>query len=231
MSLPAKRPKSLLERLGKMLLSRCHRFYYRLAESTVGSHKRDFLVCQVEEARNSLEDTRDQFQSALDKFTALIQFDGGNLAAFYRELKREFDRCEQQADRVRSYILTIENLAQALFDEWELELEQYKNRTLRNKSRQKLKLTQHHCRQLIGAMHKAESKIDPVLDAFRDQVLFLKHNLNAQAVAALQHEWVIVSADIAAMIAVMEHSIRQADQFVQALSPASLPSPAGGRGG
>lgn len=225
MNLPAIRNQSLFQRLGKLVLARCQRLYYRLAESAVGSHKRDFLVSEVEEARASLEDTRDQFQTALDKFTALIRFDGGNLTAFYRELKREFDRCEQKAEKVKSHISTIEDLAQALFDEWEWELEQYKSRTLRNKSRQKLKLTQHHCRQLIQAMHKAESKIDPVLDAFRDQVLFLKHNLNAQAVAALQHELNVVSADIAAMIAVMEHSIRQADQFMQALAPASLPSP------
>lgn len=227
MNLPVRRQNSLIQRLGRMLFLRCQRLYFRLAESAVGSHKRDFLVCQVEEARTSLEDTRDQFQNALDKFSALIQFDGGNLVAFYRELKREFDRCEQKAETVKSHILTIENLAQALFDEWEWELEQYKNRTLRNKSRQKLKLTQHHCRQLIGAMHKAESKIDPVLDTFRDQVLFLKHNLNAQAIAALQHELISVSTDIAAMITVMEHSIRQADQFMQTLSPKPLPPASG----
>jgi hypothetical protein len=32
-------------------------------------------------------------------------------------------------------------------------------------------------------MLKAEQKIQPVLGAFRDQVLFLKHNLNANAIA------------------------------------------------
>jgi chromosome segregation ATPase len=227
MHFPAKPQTSLLQRLGKIVLARCQRLYYRLAESA-GSHKRDFLVSQVEEARNSLKETKDQFQNTLDKFAALVRFDGGNLAAFYRELKHEFDRCEQKALRVRAHISNIEALAQALFDEWEWELEQYKNRTLRSKSRQKLRVTQHHYRQLIGAMRKAESKIDPVLDTFRDQVLFLKHNLNAQAIAALQHELIVVRADIAAMIAVMEHSIRQADQFMQTLAPSALPSPRSG---
>ncbi len=227
MNLPAKRQTILLQRLGKTILARWQRLYYRLAESAVGSHKRDFLIIKVEEARSGLEDTKDQFQSALEKFTALIHFDG-NLAAFYRELKREFDRCEQKAEAVRNHINTIENLAQALFEEWEWELEQYRNRTLRNKSRQKLRQTQHHCRQLIAAMHKAESKIDPVLDTFRDQVLFLKHNLNAQAVAALQNELVVVSADIAAMIKMMEHSIHQADQFIQTLAPPPLLSSTSG---
>ncbi|XSG86530.1 MAG: DUF2959 domain-containing protein [Methylohalobius sp. ZOD2] len=220
MNLPVKRrhPRNgLVQRLGKLIVGRFHRVYYQLAESVAGSHKRDFLVTRVEDARDGLEATKDQFQTALDKFTDLVQVEEGNIAVFYKELKREFDHCEQKAQSVHNHIDTIENLALALFDEWELELEQYTNRTLRGKSRQKLKLTQRHYKQLIRAMRKAESRIDPVLNAFRDQVLYLKHNLNAQAIAALQHELISVSVDIASMIQVMERSIQQADQFMHTL--------------
>ena len=35
-------------------------------------------------------------------------------------------------------------------------------------------------------MRLAESRIEPVLKSFRDQVLFLKHNLNAKAIASLR---------------------------------------------
>jgi hypothetical protein len=44
-------------------------------------------------------------------------------------------------------------------------------------------------------MRKAEKQINPVLGAFRDQVLFLKHNLNANAIAALQQEFSVISLD------------------------------------
>ena len=33
--------------------------------------------------------------------------------------------------------------------------------------------------QMIGAMKRAEGKLEPALQPLRDQVLFLKHNLNA----------------------------------------------------
>jgi len=226
MKLPVKHNSrtGLSRRLGRFLLGRWRTVYYQLAESTTGAHKRDFLVARVEDARTGLEETKDQFQNALEKFGALVEFDGGNLAVLYRGLKREFERSEHKAQAVHDHIDTIEDLAEALFEEWELELDQYTNRTLRAKSRQKLKLTQRHYHHLIKEMRKAEHRIDPVLNAFRDQVLFLKHNLNAQAIAALQHELLSVSSDIAAMIQVMEHSILQADQFIRTLEePPALP--------
>ncbi|BCX81881.1 hypothetical protein MIT9_P1463 [Methylomarinovum caldicuralii] len=228
MKLPvrAERRRTLSQRLGRFVLGRIRQAYYRMAESTTGSHKRDFLVARVEDARTGLEETKEQLQTTLERFSALIAYDGGSLASYYRALKREFDHSEQKAEEVRNHIDTIESLAESLFSEWEDELALYTNRSLRSKSRQKLRLTQRHYKQLIGAMRKAESRIDPVLNAFRDQVLFLKHNLNARAIAALQHELNHVSVDIAAMIQVMEQSIQQADRFIRTLEePKELPKP------
>jgi hypothetical protein len=67
-------------------------------------------------------------------------------------------------------------------------------------------------------MKRAEKKIAPVLSAFRDQVLFLKHNLNAQAVASLQGELVSIESDVASLIREMEASINEADSFIQSLA-------------
>ncbi|MHC4122247.1 MAG: DUF2959 family protein [Planctomycetota bacterium] len=71
--------------------------------------------------------------------------------------------------------------------------------------------------QLINAMKRAETKIEPVLSAFRDQVLFLKHNLNAQAIASLHDELASVEADIASLIKEMEASIAEANAFIEAM--------------
>ena len=75
-------------------------------------------------------------------------------------------------------------------------------------------------------MRRAESKIFPVLSAFKDQVLFLKHNLNAQAIAATEHEFIEISIDLSQLIQVMEQTILEANQFVSSLiDPRALPSP------
>lgn len=193
---------------------RLHRFYFRAVES-VGRHKRDILVARVENARDGLKEAKDQFQNALEKFSALAEFDGGELETVYRQLKLEFDYSKSRAQAVKDRIDAVQEVAEALFAEWEEELEQYSNRGLRAASRLKLKQTQQMYGQLLSAMRRAESKIDPVLRVFQDQTLFLKHNLNAQAIASLESELAAMSIGVAALISAMERSIDRANAFVQ----------------
>ena len=63
-------------------------------------------------------------------------------------------------------------------------------------------------------MHRAEDRMDPVLAAFRDQVLYLKHNLNARALASLEATSVGLQQDINDLIAEMEGSIEEASAFI-----------------
>ena len=206
MSLPA----SVLAIIG------CQSIYYKTMEA-FGYHKRDLLVGRVQEARDAQENAKEQFQSALKKFSAVVDFRGGKLEEKYEELKTELDRSESKAEAVRKRVTSVEDVATALFDEWESELDQYTRDDLRHSSEQKLKQTRQRYSQLIGAMKRAETKIAPVLSAFRDQVLFLKHNLNAQAIASLQDELISVEADIASLIKEMEDSIAEADAFIKSM--------------
>jgi hypothetical protein len=208
---------SILSPLAKYLFSQCQKIYFRAVESA-GHHKRDILVARVENARDSLEEAKEQFQSALDKFSALTHFDGGDLEDLYRQLKIEFDYSQAKALAVKDRIDAVQDVAEALFAEWEAELEQYSNRSLRSSSRQKLKLTQQHYGQLISAMRRAESKIEPVLRVFQDQVLYLKHNLNAKAIASLEHELSAMSVSVTGLIGAMERSISRANDFMYSLN-------------
>ncbi|QSA98560.1 DUF2959 domain-containing protein [Methylococcus sp. EFPC2] len=213
--------KSLLARifspLARALAARFQRVYFRAVES-VGQHKRDILVGRVSGARDSLEDAKAQFQNALEKFSGLTEFDGGQLEDVYRQLKVEFDYSKAKAMAVRDRIDAVQDVAEALFAEWEDELEQYSNRSLRSASRTKLKQTQQLYGQLLTAMRRAEGKIDPVLAVFQDHVLFLKHNLNAQAIASLESELVTLTLGVSGLITAMERSIERADAFVRTLN-------------
>lgn len=201
--------------LALMLMS-CSGVYYGAMEK-IGVHKRDILVDRVIEARDSQQATKDQFASALEHFSSVINFQGGALEEKYRELKKELDKSEDQADEVRSRVDAVEDVAEALFDEWEDELDLYSSASLRKSSEKQLRQTKTHYYQLIGAMKKAESKIDPVLNPLRDQVLFLKHNLNARAVASLQTELTRIETDVSRLIRDMEKAMKEADSFIQTL--------------
>ena len=66
-------------------------------------------------------------------------------------------------------------------------------------------------------MQRAESKMAPVLAAFSDQVLYLKHNLNARAIASLDDTVIELEGEIAGLIADMEASIAEANTFIDAM--------------
>ena len=200
-----------------VLVVGCQTAYYATMEK-LGYHKRDILVSRVQDARESQEEAKTQFQSALEQFSSVVNFRGGDLEATYNRLSTELSQSEARAQTVHTRIAAVEEVAEALFQEWEAELAQYTNDTLRRASARQLALTRQRYTPLMHAMKRAEAKMTPVLAAFRDHVLFLKHNLNAQAIAALQQELVVVETDIAALIRAMEASIAEADAFIKTLS-------------
>ena len=194
----------------------CQKAYYNTMEK-FGVHKRDIMIDRVEEARDSQHAAKEQFQSALEQFSNVLNYQGGKLEDKYKTLQAEYDRSEAKADEVRDRIDAVEDVSEALFDEWEDELDRYTSKSLRRDSERKLSETRRQYEQLIKAMRRAEAKIDPVLNAFRDQVLYLKHNLNAQAIASLQSELVSVESDIADLIREMEKSIGEANSFISTM--------------
>jgi hypothetical protein len=198
------------------LLFGCESAYYKTME-TMGYHKRDIMVDRVEDARDAQEEAKEQFESALEKFSSVLGFHGGNLEEKYNQLKNEYDESVIKADTVRNRIAAVENVAEDLFAEWQEELNQYTSNSLRRSSARKLRETKRKYAQLIGAMKRAERKIDPVLSAFHDQVLYLKHNLNAQAIASLQSELTSIETDVARLIKEMEASIKEANEFINSM--------------
>lgn len=194
----------------------CRQVLYRTQE-TLGQHKRDLVVTRVEETCESLEQTKAQFEDALSQFKAIVKVRDSSLEACYLHLKNHYEMSRSHANAFSNKIRAIDEVSAALFIEWEQELKEYTNPSLRSHSRQQLKITRQHYSRLIKAMHKAESKIKPVLSAFKDQVLYMKHNLNARAIAALQHELYEISYDIAQLIKAMETSIYEANSFVFSL--------------
>ncbi|ANE56658.1 MULTISPECIES: DUF2959 domain-containing protein [Methylomonas] len=194
----------------------CSKIYYSGLEK-IGIPKRDVMVHRVEKARDTQEETKQQFKSALEQFTFVTNFKGGDLEATYNKLNSEYEASVAKANEVNKRIADIEDVSAALFSEWETELGQYSNPSLRRDSQQKLTATKAHYQQLVTAMRKAEAKIEPVLSVFRDQVLYLKHNLNAQAIASLKGQLDSVKSDVSALLVEMEKSINEADAFIKTM--------------
>jgi len=197
-------------------LSGCSSAYYSAMEK-VGIHKRDIMVDRVGDAKESQEEAQEQFKSALEEMTALINFDGGDLEAQYNIIQEQYEDSKAAAEEVTSRIERIEDVSEALFEEWQDEIEQISSANLKRQSAAKLRETERRYQTLIKSMHKAERKMAPVLSALKDNSLFLKHNLNAKAVGAIQGEIVSIKKDVSALIKDMNSAIEQSQKFIDML--------------
>lgn len=215
------RPVTLFAVLATVLAaSGCQSAYYATMEK-FGVEKRDILVDRVGDAREAQQDAKKQFESALAQFIAVTNFEGGDLQKQYENLKGAYEDSEARANAVHKRIASVEQVATDLFAEWKKELGEYSNSEMRRTSERQLVETQSRYRQLIGAMKSAERKLDPVLAALHDRVLFLKHNLNARAIASLRTERARVESDITSLIREMNKSIAEADRFIQDMKRSS----------
>jgi hypothetical protein len=208
---PVRTPGSLL---GLLLLASCAGTYYRALE-TVGIEKRDILVDRIDDTRDAQADAKEQFSSALEQYRSVIQVDGGDLEDIYDRLNAEYVRSERHAQAVRERIDRVETVAEDLFAEWEDEIGAYSDPDLARQSRGLLADTRSDYKDVVSAMHRAEQTMDPVLTIFNDQVMFLRHNLNARAIGALEDELAGLEQATATLIEEMERAIAEANRFIE----------------
>ena len=196
-----------------LFLGGCSKAYYGAMEK-VGIHKRDILVDRVEDARDAQSEAQEQFKSALEQFGSVIKIENTDLKKAYDKLNAEYEDSEEAAKNVSERIEKVESVADALFEEWEEELNLYKSADLRRSSKQKLQNTKTRYHKMLDSMHRAEKSMTPVLSTFRDNVLFLKHNLNAQAIGSLRTEFSTLKGKIDSLIKNMNEAIQTSNKFI-----------------
>jgi hypothetical protein len=201
-------------------LSACSSTYYDAWES-VGVYKRDILVERVENAMEAQTDAKEEFKDALEAFSSVVEVEPSKLKATYEALSDAYEDSREKAEAVTDRIDSVESVSEALFEEWAEEVEQISNAELRRSSARSLKTSRSRYQELITSMRKAEARMDPVLTSFSDHVLYLKHNLNAQAISSLKNELGAIETNVARLILEMEASIAASEAFVKDMATQS----------
>jgi Protein of unknown function (DUF2959) len=196
-----------------MALTGCQKTYYTMLEQ-VGIEKRELLETRVSRAKESQQEAQKEFRDALEKFQAVTGHHGGDLEDRYDRLRNAYERSEERAKDVTERIDAVESVASALIDEWKDELDRYQDRSLRRRSEARLHETEHQVDHLLSAMHRAEHSLEPVLQKLEDRVLYVKHNLNAAALAGLQEDVPGLERDVDRLVREMQDSISEADRFI-----------------
>ena len=199
-----------------LALAGCRSAYYAAYEK-IGMEKRHLLRSHVEKVQKEQTAAAQEFKDVLTRIKELYGFDGGKLEAAYGKLKGDYEDCVSRADSVRARMAAVNRIGADMFSEWEREIDQIANAGLRARSERSLQDARQRFMALQGAMTQAESRLNPVLSQVHDYVLSLKHQLNAQAVGALQSEVGGIERDVSRLLDDMNRCIQEAQSFLAGL--------------
>jgi len=197
------------------LLNGCANNMYYAGMEKAGFHKRDIIVDRVEGVQDSQKEAQEEFQSALEHFGSLVTIKDSDLKSAYEKFNDEYESAKDAAEDLSSRIDKLEDVSLALFEEWTEELNLYKNENLKAKSKKQLRDTQTKYNHMMRAMRSSEKSMGPILESFQDNVLILKHSLNAQAIGALQGEFGNLKKEISGLISQMNKSIKTSNEFIK----------------
>jgi ElaB/YqjD/DUF883 family membrane-anchored ribosome-binding protein len=203
--------------LAALLGLACEQAYYSFWEKA-GKEKRDLFRGHVEKVRDDQEEASEQFKDTLERIKVVYQVEDSELETSFRKLESSYEDAEARAAQVRERIDKLTNIAEDLFAEWEGEIASISSSELKSRSREKLVETRSRFKAMRAVMTAAEARMEPVLTRFRDQVLFMKHDLNARALADLQGEVVAIESEVDDLVADLQRSIAEADRFIGELN-------------
>jgi len=205
--------------LSIFLVTGCSSVYYKTMQK-LGKEKRDILVQRVKDTKKDQEETKEQLKTTMEKFQELTGFQGGDLEKSYKKLNDEYERAAGQANKLHERIKSIDQVSNDLFSEWQKEINEMRNSQLKSRSTAMLRDAKDRQANYMKAMRKTEDQMTPVVAAFHDQVLFLKHNLNARAIGSLKGTSAKINTDVAALIKSIDSSMQEADKLIASLASA-----------
>lgn len=198
-------------------LTGCTSTYYKTMR-TLGKEKRDILIQRVKDAKKDQDQTKQQLKTTMESFQALTGFKGGSLEKSYKRLNSDYESANSQAKKLHDKIQSIDQVSNDLFKEWQKEINEMGNAKLKAQSSTMLRNAKTRQAAYMRAMHQTEDRIEPVLSAFRDQVLFLKHNLNSRAIGSLKGTSATLQSDVAGLIQSIDASSQEADKLIASLA-------------
>ncbi len=202
--------------LSLFAISGCTRIYYASMEK-IGKEKRDILASRILDARKDQEKAKEQIKTTMEAFQELTGFQGGDLEKVYNRLNGEYEDSAGKARRLSERIDSIEKVSADMFREWGSEIDSMGDRNLKTRSRKMLSDTERRHAALMRRMHDVEKRMRPVLQTFHDKVLFLKHNLNARAIASLKQTSLELDKEVSALVLQIDASVQEADAFIATL--------------
>ena len=195
-------------------LTGCQSAYYGTLQ-TVGIEKREILRNRIGDWRDDLQQAKAEVDNAYHLFATVSASE--ELESLYKELDKGATRVAGRVENVTGRTNGAEKIAADIFQEWATGIGEIQNTSLRASSEKRLQTARVRYQSLLDSMRNAEEKMALVGTAFRDRVIFFKHNLTEQAVSDLKTSAEDMRREIQPMNQAIDVATAEADAFVSTL--------------
>jgi ElaB/YqjD/DUF883 family membrane-anchored ribosome-binding protein len=146
----------------------------------------DDLLTRVERVHVDSRIAKEKALAALERLRTMVSPEfAGDPVACYAQFVEAVEESNAQADRCRSNLGPLRDSADEVFAKWAADLETFGNLQMRQRSQARLEETRTRFQAVLAAAESAQLAYDAFNGDLRDHSLFLGHDFNAMAVAAI----------------------------------------------
>lgn len=218
------------QKLGSLVLSLALAASAGCASSKPGNSlvQVDQLVTSIEKVHTSSEMAQTRVIESLDSLRSLVALDfGDDVVGAYAKTEIALSESTKQLAAFDDDVKQMKEMAEPVFKKWASDLDSFTNLEMRLKSQNRLAQTRSRYDAIVMTVEPTQAAFATLHQQISDCALFLKHDLNAAACAALR-------PDVEALSMATEHLDEQlarcqsaAKDYVEAVALPSIPAPAG----
>lgn len=189
------------------------------AQSNEGVKQIERLVKASGNTVQAIGQTKVQLMKTMDVYNALMADDAQDRKKLYKNLQKEMSNTEKRRAKIDEEAAKMKTEADTLFTQWAESAAAIENPDLRKRSEERLEATKASYAEIRVVGQKAADLYPPFMKALQDQITYLGHDLNAEAVASLAPEAAKLNEKAQALTRSLDDTISTANQRIGALRP------------
>jgi hypothetical protein len=182
-----------------------------------GHERADEHIEKIERASEEMKDVRKHLNEAFEAYHKTLREGTDERRSSYKDLVKALERCEEETKELRKRHREMDEQAEEYFKKWKNSVKDIKNADLERRSEERLEATRRRYREVSMRWKTMGEDYEPVLAELRDQVVYLGHDLNEDAVLSLKEDAAELEELARALFRSMEGFGSTADEYIGGL--------------
>jgi hypothetical protein len=189
------------------------------AQTDEGVKQVERLVKASGDTVKAIGETKVQLMKTMEVYNSLFADEATDRRKIYNQIQKEMENTDRRRARISEEAAKMNAEADTLFKGWADSTAAIENPDLRERSEERLNATRASYGEIGTVGQKAADLYAPFMKALQDQITYLGHDLNPEAVASLKPDAEKLNERSDKLIQSIDDTIATANKNIGALRP------------